>query len=478
MIERGKIEECIEKFLNSPEFSEIYDSISATVEKHSMLPKIKSGVLLGFSGGADSVMALLYLKKLSSYEDFKLACIHVNHGIRGVEADEDEEFSRIFCNALDVHFFCEKIDVPSYAKEKGVSLELAAREMRYGKFNECILKLNGVSTVVTAHNSTDNLETVIFNLSRGAGTLGISGISPIRGDIIRPLIGVSKEKITNALDKYNLPYVTDSTNNSDEYTRNYIRHEILPKLRSLNKSIEHTTLRLGENLRGDNDCLVGISRSFFDENYKNGAIKRSALVSLHKSIFMRVLGFMTSELTHVSGEKCHIDKIYSMLGGCGDFSIDIQAGLRFICRDNVCKIVKREACLEEMEKLKEIKLSLGENLLPEYDCIIYLSYNKCDKISSNVYNFSTQASIPNDIIIGDLRVRQKIDGDSYVFGGMTRKLKKLFCDKKIPKDKREKYPIICDDEGILFVPRFGVRDNSSEKDSKKLYVSIYDKYEE
>ena len=476
MIGFEKIKRSIDEFLASVEFDEIYKAVIATVKKHSMLPSLKKGALIGFSGGADSVMAALTLKKLSLCEDFELACLHVNHGIRGSEADRDEDFSRTFCEAIGIRFYCEKVDVPAYSKEKGVSLELGARELRYEKFTTVTKESDKINTIVTAHNATDNLETVIFNLARGTGTLGLSGIAPVRENIVRPLIDLPKAKITEALDKYVVPYMIDSTNNSNEYTRNFIRHEILPMLRKLNESVENTTLRLGENLRSDNECLVGISRSFFDENYKNGRIDRAALSALHKSLFTRVLALMSAEYTFNSPEKCHSDKIYSMLKSDGDFSIDIQSGLRFTAEGNVCKIVKKEECVKAKSPEEKI-LSLGINELPDYECLINISYDKNDNISSNVYKISTQASIPNDIIIGDLRVRPKKDGDSYIYGGMTRKIKKLFNDKKIPQRKREIYPIICDDKGILFVPRFGIRDSETSKNGKKLYVSIYEKYE-
>lgn len=478
MIELEKTKRCVKSLLVSSEFNDIYKIAEATIQKYSMLPRIKNGVLIGFSGGADSVMALIILKELSRKENFCISCLHVNHGIRGAEADRDERFSAAFCQALEIPFFTEKADVPEYARKRGVSLELGARELRYSKFYELLTKSENIGAIVTAHNSTDNLETVVFNLTRGAGTAGLAGISPVRDEILRPLIEISKAQIVSALDKYGVEYMTDSTNNSDEYTRNFIRHEILPKLHKLNPCVEHTTLRLGENLRGDNDCLLDMSRSFFNENFQNGAIDGDKLRSLHKSLFARVLKLMTSAHTDVSPEKCHIDKIYELLYKCGDFAVDIQSGLRFVREENFCKIIRKCEYNKSHSEPAEVKLSLGENKLPEYECLIYLSYDKNEKISSNVYKFSTQASIPNDIIIGDLRVRSKKDGDSYVYGGMTRKVKKLFNDRKIPAKRRENYPIICDNSGILYIPSFGIRDNSSENNSKKLYISIYDKYEE
>ena len=182
---------------------------------------------------------------------------------------------------------------------------------------------------------------------------------------------------------------------------------------------------------------------------------------------------MTAELSSVSPEKIHIESIFSRLRENGKFRIDIQDGLSFVCDGINCKISRKIPGCESKREAKEYNISLGLNYLDEFNAVILLSYDKSEVFSSNVYNFSTQQAIPNDIIIGKIKVREKQSGDSYRFGGMTRKLKKLFCDKKIPTDKRNCIPIICDDKGILYAEGFPMREHAKTSSSDYLYLSIY-----
>ena len=183
------MDKALEKLLSFDIGRKIYDKASLTVLKYAGRDFYKNGVLVGLSGGADSVMLLLFLaEKRRSEGDFPLLAVHINHMIRGDEADRDEDFSRKLCADLGVEFISLKIDVPALAKEKGIGLELAAREARYSAFDRIIKEKGNIHSIAVAHNATDNIETVIFNLSRGTGLRGASGIAPSRDNILRPLI--------------------------------------------------------------------------------------------------------------------------------------------------------------------------------------------------------------------------------------------------------------------------------------------------
>ena len=187
-------------------------------------------VVCGLSGGADSVGLLLALYELREKLGINVEALHVNHCLRGEESDRDEEFCCQLCSRLGIPFSAFRVDVKSYAKEHSLSDEEAARKLRYGVFEA---NSQG-KKIATAHNANDNLETVILNLARGSALKGMAGIPVRRNNIIRPLLTVSREEIEAFLSERGQEFVTDSTNLSDDYTRNKIRHKIIPLMNELN----------------------------------------------------------------------------------------------------------------------------------------------------------------------------------------------------------------------------------------------------
>ena len=297
----------------------IYSSALRTIDDYHMLDRIKEGVLVGLSGGADSVMLLLLLLKIkSSVCDFPLVAVHINHMIRGIEADRDENFSKSLCRSLGVEFRSISLNVPEIAKEQGISIEEAARNARYSTFFDIIEADSRISTIAVAHNATDNLETVIFNMMRGSGLSGICGIPPVRDNIIRPLIYSSKKEITSALDVAGIDYVTDSTNTDVQYTRNYIRHEIVPRLCALNEAPEAMVTRMCLNLRDDNEYMSREADRIIVSSMQDAGIPSVALSGIPKSLFYRVLLKMVAKKSATRPEKTHVDAIYDLLSG-GNF---------------------------------------------------------------------------------------------------------------------------------------------------------------
>ena len=448
----------------------VYSDILKTVTDFGMLELFAKGTIVGLSGGADSVLLTIFLWKLRKEYNFKLKTVHINHMIRGCDADRDEEFSRNFSNLLGIDFISYKYDVPSLAKESKRGLEETARIVRYKAFDESLS--SEYRTVATAHNATDNTETFIFNFMRGSGTLGLTGISPVRDNIVRPLIAVSKENVVRILSEKCIPYCTDDTNFSVEYSRNYIRHEILPKLGRLASDPDLSAARAIENIRCDSDFIEKYAAEFYDANCIDSKIKVGALMSLHKAPFVRVIKRMVSEISTVIPEKIHFDEIYNALKKQKSFEIDLPGGIAFYSRDGYCFISKKTDIVKKNEIL--IKLCDGITEIPELGIAIVISDSKCEDFSSNVYKFSIQANLFSAIIVGEMYLRTKQDGDSYFYGGMTRKVKKLFNDKKLTSEERNSIPVICDDRGILWIPGFGVRDDQPlEKKSK--WITVYKK---
>ncbi len=190
------------------------------------------GVLIGLSGGADSVCLLFMLSLMQKEFDLKLYALHVNHGIRGSEADRDEAFCAELCKKTGIPFEAVKADIPALAEKEGLGLEEAGRKFRYALFEKKAEEL-GFNRIAVAHHMNDRAETVLFQMIRGSKLNGLTGIREKNGRVIRPLLCITREEIEDFLNMNGLDFVTDSTNLSSDYTRNFIRNEILPELEKL-----------------------------------------------------------------------------------------------------------------------------------------------------------------------------------------------------------------------------------------------------
>ncbi len=464
------IKSCDELF-NSALGSKIYSEILENINNYGMKNLLLKGTVIGLSGGADSVLLLIFLRKLQKELDFKLKAVHINHMIRGEDADRDQSFSKELCSILGISFESYKFDVPKLSAELKKGIEETARIIRYEAFDSSLTE--EFNTIATAHNATDNTETFIFNLLRGAGSHGLTGIAPIRNNIIRPLLTVSKEDVLNLLNEKSIPYCVDNTNFSCEFSRNYIRHEILPKLRHLNNDPDSSVAKTIENIRCDSDFIEEYANDFLNKNCNDSKINAGALRELHKAPLVRIIKKMVRKITCITPEKVHFDAIYRLLMKEKDFEIDLPGNITFYTKNDFCYVDKKDLSKEDEGDIL-VKLNKDFTEIPELNIAIGISDKKHEDFSSNVYNFSIQVNLFSAIIVGEMYLRTKKDGDAYFYGGMTRKVKKLFNDKKIPQSERNRIPVICDEKGIIWIPGFGVRDdNPTDKISK--WITFYKK---
>ena len=453
-------------FYSSHSFCEIYSKAEKAIEAYGMRDMINSGVIVGLSGGADSVMLLLFLLEYRRKKgNFRIIAFHVNHMIRGGEAMRDEEFSRKLSSSLGVEFISKKVDVPRFAIEKSLSLEEAARDVRYKAFYHLLSMREDVGCIAVAHNSTDNAETSIFNILRGSGSRGAAGIRPVRDTVIRPLITVSKLEIVTALDSFGIGYVTDSTNLQTDYSRNFIRHNIMPEMRRIISKPEEMFLRLSENLRSDDSFISSVA----DEFVKNGSVCASDYKKLHFAVFVRVIGKMCSVFS-VTPSANQLSSLYTLLQNTNSFSYTVRGDLRFVLESGRFYLTNRKGSPHEYH------FSVGQGVtdLSGYFADFILSTDKIEKTSLKVYKISIQADLSSAIIVGELFIRPKMDGDYVFYGGHTHKLKKLFNDKKIPPSKRTLIPVLCDEKGVVWIPGFGVRDDRGSDVAPKntLYAAL------
>ena len=454
---------------SSQKGEELYDRIVETINKENMSAAIDKGVLVGFSGGADSVFLLSFLLEYRrrTNRSFKILAVHVNHCIRGEEADCDEKFSSDFCSDNGVEFISTHINVPSMSKKLGIGMEEAARNARYSFFDEIIRSRDDISTITVAHNSTDNAETVIMNILRGCGLTGVSGIKPTRDNIIRPIISISKREIVDLLDICGIKYVTDSSNLSSDYTRNYIRNEIMPMFLRINNDPDEAFARLTESLRLDLEFIMSVASEFIDKECSE-SIVASKIRELSPSIQSRVISKLTYTNTGVLLEEKHISALRELLK-TDNFIYALPGEMNFVCQRGVCFFLPKKS--ENKLQTQIFSLSKGENKISGTNLTVYIG--EFDKSSLNVYNFSIQAKLSSDIIDDGLILRFKKDGDLYRYSGVTHKLKKVFNDRNILPIERNLIPILCDSRGIVFVPGLSERDEAkSDISSKNISVTF------
>lgn len=385
-------------------------------------------VTVAFSGGADSVALLHALISLKEVLGITVNAAHLNHSIRDVEADRDQQFVIDFCKSLGVEIFCEKLDVPKYADENHLSLELAAREVRYEFLNRVA---NG--KIATAHTASDNLETLIFNLSRGTALKGLCGIPPKRDIIIRPIIFCTRTDVENYCKKHNLNYVTDSTNLCDDYSRNKIRHNVIPVLKEINSGVEFSTVRTALSLSEDNDFLENTSNHALFALLTDNGILTEGITNLHTAIAKRVIkAYFAIYFPEITLENHHINSIYT------------------ICVKKGGKVNLPSCIFAEVKNGVLTFFDCEDANTPEFSVVI--------KKIKNVNNLFSNNMLDCDKIIGELTVRTRLEGDSIRIHnrGCTKTLKKLFCESKIPLNIRECLPVIADEKGVVWVHNIGV----------------------
>lgn len=440
-------------------FQALYGKLSSAIKDFSMEGMLKGGVLVGLSGGADSVMLLhLLLEYRRRNFDFSIVALHVNHGIRGDEAERDLLFCQFLCSELGIEFLSVREDVPAIAERLGQGIEECARGVRYSAFSSALEKREDISFIATAHNADDNAETILLNILRGSGTRGGAGIPPVRDNVIRPLIYCTKSEIVKTLEEAKIAFVTDSTNLSMDYTRNFIRNKVLSGLCERFDDPYGMFSRFSRNLRADDDFILCQAKEFLDTH---NPVLNSDLSSLHRSLLLRVLSLMSG----VSMSESLFEDIFAML--CKDnFTYCIKNDVFFVCERGICSVRRGK---EESREFS-FQLQYGVNRFDDFGADVILSETEIPKTSLNVYSFSITRAISSDIIRGEIYIRSRKDGDTVKYGGITRKIKKLFSDNKLSSLVKDRVPLLCDKQGVLWIPGLGSREGGESE--KKIFVAL------
>ena len=437
------------------------------------LPK-DTPILVAFSGGADSTVLLHLLANESKKTGAKIFAAHVNHGIRGEEANRDETFCRTVAKKLGVPIFVLHADVPTEAKKRGEGIEETARNIRYDYFDRLMTE-HEIPLLVTAHNANDNLETMLFHIARGSGLSGICGIPLTRrsasGCIVRPMLEMTRAQILSYCQEHRLDFVTDSTNVDVDYTRNRIRAEILPVLTEIHPAAIENAARLAETLRSDAQYLDSTAIQFLQENRRGTSIECKKIATAPSAIAHRTLMILYREISEGGTlEYTHLCALRRLAErNIPHTSLTLPHGIEAVVENGWLCMQKKRVLVHYAPY--EIALHKGENKISQTNGKIVIESSQTEK---NIYKKSIQITIDSATIKGTLLARNRRDGDKILLGGHHKSLKKLFTEKKIPPELRAKLPILCDEDGILAVPCIGVRDSShvTQETTERLTLTI------
>ncbi len=408
-------------------------------------------VIVALSGGADSVCLLVVLNKLKGELGIELKAVHVHHGLRGAEADRDSEYAEELSQKLGVPFVCRRVDAALYARKHGMSVEEAGRYLRYEIFERERLDFEGTKVAV-AHHADDQAETILYNLFRGTGLKGLGGIRPVRDRIVRPLLSVGRDEILAYLNENGISYCEDSTNFSSDYVRNRLRGQILPSVKEqINSRAAENILRAGElaakadaylenqaerilkefgiwEKQEDGTCLAcgtGAEELLEEEDIIRNYVIRRMIRSVNESM---------KDITIT-----HVESAAALLSGPDGRQVDLPYELA---------AVRKFGKLWIRRKKKE---NIGDNervsKLPKLDFAVF-PYKKGQEIPKNGYT----KWFDYDKIKCTLSVRYRKTGDYMTLaGGGKKSIKAFMIDEKIPREIREKIPLVTDGSHVLWV---------------------------
>ena len=430
-------------------------------------------VVAGLSGGADSVCLVLLLKQLQEEVDFTLVAVHVEHGIRGAESRRDAAFARTLCEREQILFLMYEVDAPGYAKVTHQTLEEAARELRYQCFEKACESC-GADKIAVAHHADDCAETMLFHLSRGTGIRGLCGITPVRERIIRPLLIVTRKEIEQYLEARSQEYCTDSTNLDTAYTRNRIRHKVLPELTAINaRAVEHMVRTAGylEDVcdyleeaawEAGKESICEIRED--DGQIKEIQIRKDKFVDLHpvlqKNLIHQLLGTMAGSRKDITAR--HMQSVLALfaqqVGKWINLPYQLQAkrtydGITIRKTDTMGKNDEKSGVSQTVHTVQAVALPTpGEWICPDGSRIttrVFPFYGNFQEIPEKTYT----KWFDYDKIKSTVFVRNRRPGDylQTVRTGGKKKLKDFLIDAKIPQEERDKLLLLADESHILWI---------------------------
>ena len=443
----------------------IEKKVFSYIEKHHML-KAGDRVIAGISGGADSVCLLFVLLEWAKRKPLELSVVHVNHGIRP-DADKDATYVEKLCRENGLKFYLYYEDVPALAAKEKCSLEEAGRKVRYQAFEAAA----DACKIAVAHNANDCSETMLFHLFRGSGLRGLGSIRPVRDNIIRPILCLDRSEIEEYLRLRNISYCTDDTNASDDYTRNRIRHHILPYAEEhiVKGSASHIA-RTAELLAETEDYLEEQTKAALRTCLWQPAVTRDkhpfqytlcvpSLLSQHPLMQKRILHLVVKSLS--PGQKDisfgHVADLLDLFTGDGNRSVDLPFGIRG--RREYDRVIVD--IVNEREKGRNLQPSGNEQTQPKGEFLFaeFSMEGFLEKFQKNPWEVSENECtkwLDYDKIKQSLESRTRKTGDYFTIknssGNIVRKsLKDYMIDRKIPKEQRDKLSLLAEGSHVVWL---------------------------
>lgn len=421
-------------------------TVEQTVRRRGML-KNGDSVIVALSGGADSVSLLHCLFSLKEKYNLTLYAAHLNHMLRGEEAESDESFCKILCENYNIELFVRRVDIGKLAGEQKTGEELCGRQQRYAFFDELSEKLG--AKIATAHTASDNAETLLFQLCRGSSVSGAAGIPPVRGRYIRPLIDCTREDIERYCADNGLDYVTDSTNLSDKYTRNKLRHSVVPVLKELNPCFEQAASRYCESARRAGKYIEAQANTLINSAKTEFGYSADVLLEADEAVLYEAMAALCESEAAFSPEARHLELLIRALRSGG--AVDLGA-YTAVCKQRLFRISQKNDIVENLEIPLTSEISFAHR----------------DKIITAGVDDSFKE-------LNDLVFRYKQGGESFTFPKrkLTKPLRRAFSELKIPDERRKEILLLCKGGTVLWCEALGFSaQGEAMKKSAGLFISV------
>lgn len=416
-------------------------------------------VSVALSGGADSVCLLTCLLQWQEKFHLKLSAIHIQHHLRGEESLRDERFCSELCQKLKIPLHIISVDVKAYQEEHHVSLETSARECRYQAF-----ETEHSDFTATAHNASDNLETILFRIARGTGLKGLCGIPPRRDRYIRPLLQSSRQEIETFLAEKHLAYITDSTNLTDDYTRNFIRHQIIPRMEEIHSHPEQSVSRMTEILNQEEAFLEQSAQEAFQTCCIQNTLQN--LETFHSAVQRRCIALFL-EKNHLPVSYYQICQIQKLFPHGGTFEL-IRGTL-------TAHVSQGVLCLEQpLPEQKKIPLNIGENqFFSDSVLVAELVRKKNSEEFEKIYRKFANSSLDYDIIKKPVIIHGRTAGLSLRTAGRNHTVSVKKWLQTQPVSERHFLHYLSDDAGLLWVQNLGVADRAKVTDATQTMLILH-----
>ncbi len=458
------------------------------VEKHELI-NYGDNIVVGVSGGADSICLLYLLRKYSEKVMFSLTAVHVHHMLRKEEADADAAFVQTMCREMEVRCLVARCDVRGLSKASGMSLEEAGRVARYRSFAK-VAETMQPSKVAVAHNFNDSVETILLNMIRGTDLKGFTGMKEIAviNDqvIIRPLLEFTKDEIKEFLEMRKIPYREDLSNSETEFTRNKIRNQIVPILNNINPRAQIHIANLAKAVEKVEQYTELMAQDYFNKAVSFGEEK--VAISLGKiegadpfiksKIVYNAIIAVTGQTKDIS--RVHVEQVVELIEKQTGKQVSLPYG--FVAKkDYYDLVIERDYEAEPIEIEPEViviphtDISWKEQskegfggVVITYNLVLVTDENRNQLMAKN--NFTK--TFDYDKIIGDVTLGARASGDVIVLKEGTKTLKKFFIDEKIPKVCRDDVLVLKDEESVLWIVGFRMGENYKITEDTKMALQV------